>query len=193
MSNSTEKYTPIIPMRDIIVFPEMVAPIFVTKQQSTIAVDNALLTEEHEVILLSLKNLTEGEVNVEDFNETGILGKIIQILKFPDGSVKALIEGLKRIKADDIQNDNSLLKSKYNILEEINVDSSDTKALIRLSLDKFQQYIQKSTKITTESFIAISEIQEAGKLADILATYLPLSITEKHKFLKLSTPTKDLK
>ncbi|MFH0703165.1 MAG: endopeptidase La [bacterium] len=181
----SEKLIPVLPMRDIIIYPQMVAPIFVTRSQSTVAVENALMTDDHEVILLAQKTPSTETPDInKDFYDIGILGKVVQILKFPDGSIKALIEGLNRIKISNIQRKDSLIQSQYEILEDIDIERGDTKALLRLSMEKFQQYIQKSTKINAENFISISEIQESGKLADIMATYLSVDINEKQQLLQ---------
>ena len=184
MDKIKKNYLPIMAMKDIIIYPEMVAPVFVTKTQDVIAIDNALLTENHEMILLSQKNSMFENPQISELNEIGILAKIDQVLKIPNNSIKTLIEGISRIHVSGIHSDNGLLTGKYEILEDINIDSPDTKALVKLCLDEFQQYIHKNTKITAESFIAISEIQETGKLADILATYLPIELKEKQIILE---------
>ena len=184
MDNISEKYLPVLPMKDIIIYPEMVAPVFVTKAQAIIAIDNALLSENHEIIMLAQKNIKTDNVEIEDLYEIGILGKIVQVLKIPDNSIKTLIEGTRRIKVKNIENNNSLITAKYEILEDINFDSAQTNALIKFSLEKFQEYVHKSTKISAESFITISEIKDPAKLADILATYLSIDIIEKQKIIE---------
>lgn len=177
---------PVLPMREIIIYPHMVAPVFVGREASIVAVDNALMTEEHEIILLAQKNPSIDNPETENLYQTGILGKIIQILKFPDGAVKVLLEGIERIKVSNIHKEEKLIRAEYEIIEDIIEDTKDLKALVRLSLDKFQQYIQKSTKISPESFASITEIDEPGKLADILATYLSINISEKQKIIETS-------
>lgn len=184
MNEILKTLVPVLPMKDIIIYPKMIAPIFASAPESTTAIDNALLTENHEVILLLKKDPQAEIITPESLYEIGILGKIVQILKFPDGTVKALAEGLHRVKITDIRQENSLIRTHFEILEDINIDDENTKVLTRLSLDKFQQYIQKSTKISAENFISITEIKESGKLADILATYLPIEIQEKQQIME---------
>ncbi|OGI23631.1 MAG: endopeptidase La [Candidatus Melainabacteria bacterium RIFOXYA12_FULL_32_12] len=184
MSEISANLIPVMPMREIIVYPQMVAPIFAARPESTIAIDNALLTEEHEVILLAQKDAGVEEVEIENLYQVGILSKIMQVLKFPDGTIKALAEGISRVKANNLQLNDGLIQANYEILEDIVVETDDTKALVRLALDQFQQYIQKSAKISAENFISLAEITEAGKLADILATYLPIVTSEKQQIIE---------
>lgn len=179
-------FTPVIAMRDIIAFPQMVAPIFVNRKFSTIALENALMSESHDIILLAQKNPQMDEPKIEELYKTGIIGKVVQVLKFPDGSVKALVEGTHRAKVKNIQFKEDFLRAKYEIIEEIEPDDDDTKALVNLTLDLFQDYIQKSAKISSEHFVSILEIQQAGKLADIIATYLNIEVSEKQKIIEMN-------
>ncbi|MDD3014817.1 MAG: endopeptidase La [Candidatus Gastranaerophilales bacterium] len=184
MSKISNYFTPVLPMKDIIIYPEMVAPIFVNRPQSTIAIDNALSTEDHEVIVLCQKDPLAENPSYSDLYQIGISGKIVQILKFPDGSIKALIEGISRCKVLEIKQDDGLISAKYVVLKDIHIEGPDMKAIVKLSLDKFLQYIQKSTKISSENFISVSEIQEPGKLADIIATYLSIDMHEKQQIIE---------
>jgi len=184
MNKISGRFIPVLPMRDIIIYPQMVAPIFATKSQSTIAIDNALLTEDHEVVILCQKDPAIENPAETDLYQVGILGKVVQILKFPDGSIKALVEGINRVKVLEIKQEEGLVSVKSEVLEDINIEGTDMKAMVRLSLDKFLQYIQKSTKISPENFISVSEIEEPGKLADIIATYLTVNIQEKQQILE---------
>lgn len=187
------KFTPVIPMRDIIAFPQMVAPIFVNRKFSSIALENSLLSESHEVILLAQKKTQQDEPSIEDLYETGILGKVVQVLKFPDGAVKALIEGIKRIKAVNLSFEEEFIRANYEELVEETESEEETKPLIKLTLDLFQSYIQRSAKISPEHFVSILEIQEAGKLADIIATYLNVNSEEKQKLIEMTNTFERLK
>ena len=110
------KFTPVIPMRDIVTFPHMVAPIFVNRKVSTIALENALMSESHEVILLAQKKPQTDEPQIADLYDIGILGKVVQVLKFPDGAVKALVEGVKRVKAVDLSFEEDFIRANYEEL-----------------------------------------------------------------------------
>ncbi len=186
MNEEQQKETliPLIPMRDIVIYPQMMAPIFIARKKSLIAVENAVLTESHHVLLVAQKDPTVEEPEAEDLYEYGILVKVVQLLKFPDGSVKALADGLNRIRIFGVEKKDDGLRSNYEVLEEIKVETEETKALLNLTVDKFKEYVRKTTKINAESFVSLEEIKDAGKLSDIIATYLSVEPSEKQKILE---------
>jgi len=179
-----ETFIPVIPMRDVVIYPQMMAPIFISRKKSLIAVENAVLTESHHVLLVAQKDPTVEEPEAEDLYEYGMLVKVVQLLKFPDGSVKALADGLNRVKIYGVTKYDDGLRANYEILEEVKVETEETKALLNLTLDKFKEYVRKTTKINAESFISLEEIKDTGKLSDIIATYLTVEPSEKQKILE---------
>lgn len=179
-----DDFIPVVTMRDIIVYPQMMAPIFISRKMSSIAVENAILTEDHYMILLAQKDPSIDEPELSDLYSVGMLVKVVQILKFPDGTVKALADGVNRVKITELMKED-FVKARYEILEEIKSEDENTKALINLTIDKFREYIKKTTKINVESFITLAEIKEAGKLADIIVTYLTVELPEKQKILEI--------
>jgi ATP-dependent Lon protease len=186
MENIEEKnFIPVGAMRDIVVYPQMMAPIFISRKVTSIALENAVLTENHHMILLAQKDSAKDEPEADDLYQVGMLVKIVQILKFPDGTTKALADGISRVKIIELIKEDEYFKAKYDVLEEIKSEDKNTKALINLTIDKFREYIKKTTKINAESFITLAEIKEAGKLADIIATYLPIELFEKQKILEI--------
>lgn len=184
---NTEKqndFIPVVAMRDIVVYPQMMAPIFISRKMSAIAIENAILTEDHYLILLAQKDPALEEPEIKDLYETGVLIKAVQLLKFPDGSIKALADGIERVKIIEIVKENDYYQAKYEFLDEIKVEDENTKALINFTIEKFKEYIRKTTKINVESFITLAEIKESGKLAEIIATYLSIELPEKQKILE---------
>jgi ATP-dependent Lon protease len=182
--NENTNFMPVLPMKDIIIYPQMIAPIFANKPQAAVAIDNAILTESHEIIILCQKDPNTEIPTESSLYKIGILGKIVQILKFPDGTIKTLIEGLNRVKTYDLKYENGLISSKYEILHDIKTEDSNTKAIVKFTLDNFLLYIQKSTKISPDNFISVSEIQDAGKMADVVATYLSIETQEKQTIIE---------
>ena len=182
--NTKDDFIPVVIMRDIVVYPQMMAPIFISRKMSAIAVENAILTEEHHLILLAQKDYATENPEIKDLYQVGVLIKAVQLLKFPDGTIKALADGIERVKIIEIVKENDFYKSRYEVLEELKVEDESTKSLISLTIDKFKEYIKKTTKINIESFITLSEIKESGKLADIIATYLSIELPEKQKILE---------
>ena len=179
------KFIPVVVMRDIVVYPQMMAPIFISRKMSSIAIENAILTEDHHLILLAQKDPKIEEPEIKDLYQAGILIKAVQLLRFPDGTIKALADGIERVKIIEIIKENDYYKAKYEVLQEIIQEDENTKALVNLTIDKFKEYIKKTTKINVESFITLAEIKESGKLADIIATYLSIELPEKQKILEI--------
>lgn len=184
-AKNQNNFIPVVPMRDIVIYPQMMAPIFISRKKSLTAVENAVLTEDHHVILVAQRDLSVEEPATQDLYEYGVLVKAVQILKFPDGSVKVLADGLDRIKITELNEKEDILLAKYEILEEERVASEEATALLNLTVDKFKEYIRKTTKINAESFVSLAEIKEAGKLSDIIATYLSVNVSEKQRVLEI--------
>jgi len=184
-TNNKDNFIPVVAMRDIVVYPQMMAPIFISRKMSAIAIENAILTEDHYLILLAQKDPSLEEPEIKDLYQAGVLIKAVQILKFPDGTIKALADGTERVKIVEIKKENDFYQAKYEVLQEIKQEDENTKALINLTIEKFKEYIKKTTKINVESFITLAEIKEAGKLADIIATYLSIELPEKQKILEV--------
>lgn len=184
--NNMNNPVSVLTMKDIIIFPLMVAPIFLQQSHSATIVQDTLMTVDHEIIMLLQKPVSTKEQEENDeFFEIGILGKVSQLIKFPDGSLKALVESLHRVRVYDLLKEDSFVKARYEILDDINEPAENTTSLVRYTLDLFQEYLQKSSKVSAENFMFISEVSEAGKLADIIATYLHVDIKEKQKILEL--------
>jgi ATP-dependent Lon protease len=177
---------PVVPVRDIAVFPYMIAPLIVVRELSIKAMETALEKEEGEVILLAQKDPYQEEVAPEDFYEYGVLTKIIQVLKFPDGAIKAIIEGVSRVKVDKLKYKDSVYFAKISPTEEINHEDDDTKALVRLTINKFEDYARKNHRMTSENLLALASINnEPGRLADIIATFLEVKGEEKQHILEM--------
>ncbi len=185
MSKNQENFIPVVPMRDIVIYPQMMAPIFIARKKSLTGVENAVLTEDHHVILLAQKDPSVEDPKQPDLFEYGVLVKVVQILKFPDGSVKALADGLNRIKITELEEKEDILVAKYEALKEEEISNDESKALLNLTVEKFKEYIRKTTKINAESFVSLAEIKEAGKLSDIISTYLTVNVIEKQKVLEI--------
>ena len=118
-TNNKEKFIPVVAMRDIVIYPQMMAPIFISRKMSSIAVENAILTEDHQLILLAQKDPSMEEPEIKDLYQIGILIKAVQLLKFPDGTIKALADGIDRVKLINIIKEDDFYKASYEILQEI--------------------------------------------------------------------------
>lgn len=182
------KFLPVVPMRDIVIYPQMMAPIFISRKKSLAAVENAVLTEDHKLILVAQRNLAIEEPKSSDLYEYGVLVKIVQVLKFPDGSIKALADGIERVKILEFiggEDKDEIFTARYESLKDISVVNEETEAMLNLTVDKFKEYIRKTTKINADNFVSLAEVKDTGKLSDIIATYLSVKVEEKQKVLEL--------
>ncbi len=192
MADLSTTLFPLIPLRDVVVFPQMVTPLFVSRPKSIAALEQALLRDDRLVVLVAQKDPECEEPNKEDIYQIGTLAEVMQMLKLPDGTVKVLVEGSSRISLDEIQQEGSAFAALVTEQEESVRDDSQTKTLIRLAVEKFEQYVKSTKKINPESLLAVSGIGQPGRLADIIATYLGLEVAERQKCLEIFDSTERL-
>ncbi|BFJ02209.1 endopeptidase La [Priestia megaterium] len=181
-----EKLTmPLLPLRGLIVYPTMVLHLDVGRDKSVQALEKAMM-DDHLVCLVSQKDMGIDEPTKEDLYRTGTLAKIKQMLKLPNGTMRVLVEGLNRVtvtKFEDSEEYFVVHVEKQN--EEHQVDVED-KALMRTLLDYFEQYIKLSKKVSVETLSTVSDIEEPGRLADIVASHLPIKIQLKQEILEIT-------
>ena len=185
MADLSTTIFPLIPLRDVVVFPQMVTPLFVSRAKSIAALEQALLRDDRLVVLVAQKDPECEDPKVEDIYQVGTLAEVMQMLKLPDGTVKVLVEGSKRVVVDNVIEDPSLFTATVTEQEESVNDDLSTKTLIRLSVEKFEQYVKSTKKINPESLLAVSGIGQPGRLADIIATYLGLDVAERQRCLEI--------
>lgn len=188
---STEVF-PLIPLRDVVVFPQMVTPLFVSRPRSIAALEQALMRDDRLVVLVAQKEPETEEPKIDDLYQIGTLAEVMQMLKLPDGTVKVLVEGSMRVFLDQIDDDPEHFTARVDERAEILVDDEATRTLIKISVEKFEQYVKSTKKINPESLLAVSGIGQPGRLADIIATYLGLSLAERQKCLEISDATERL-
>jgi ATP-dependent Lon protease len=176
---------PLIPLRDVVVFPQMVTPLFVSRPKSIAALEQALLRDDRLVVLVAQRDPECEEPHQEDIYQIGTLAEVMQMLKLPDGTVKVLVEGSSRVTLDQVTEDQNHFLAMVSKQEELVVDDLATKTLIRVSVEKFEQYVKSTKKINPESLLAVSGIGQPGRLADIIATYLGLDVAERQKCLEI--------
>ncbi|MCP1190786.1 endopeptidase La [Priestia flexa] len=179
---------PLLPLRGLIVYPTMVLHLDVGRDKSVQALEKAMM-DDHLVCLVSQKEMGIDEPAVDDLYKMGTLAKIKQMLKLPNGTMRVLVEGLNRIEVKEIIEEEGCFLAdvmKYN--EEHETDVED-KALMRTLLDYFEQYIKLSKKVSIETFSTVTDIEEPGRLADIIASHLPIKIQLKQEVLE----TEDVK
>jgi ATP-dependent Lon protease len=177
---------PLLPLRDVVVFPHMVIPLFVGRPKSIKALEAAMAAERR-IMLVAQKAAAKDEPAVTDMFEVGCVSTILQMLKLPDGTVKVLVEGQQRAKVDGIEDGESHFTAHVTPIEVLPAESgSEVEALRRAVMQQFDQYVKLNKKIPPEILTSISSIDDAGRLADTIAAHLPLKLESKQVVLDLS-------
>ena len=183
---------PLLPLRDVVVFPHMVIPLFVGRPKSIKALESAMESERR-IMLVAQKTAAKDEPAVEDMFEVGCVATILQLLKLPDGTVKVLVEGQQRARVNKIEDGEQHFNANVTPIEAavIAVDkTSEIEALRRAVTQQFDHYVKLNKKIPPEILTSISSIDDAGRLADTIAAHLPLKLDAKQVILDLA-PVKE--
>ncbi len=192
MADLSTSTFPLIPLRDVVVFPQMVTPLFVSRPKSIAALEQSLLRDDRLVVLVAQKDPECEEPTQDEIYQIGTLAEVMQMLKLPDGTVKVLVEGSSRVSLDKVFDETAHFTANVSEQEETVRDDQGTKTLIRVSVEKFEQYVKSTKKINPESLLAVSGIGQPGRLADIIATYLGLDVAERQKCLEIVDSTERL-
>ncbi len=178
---------PLLPLRDVVVFPHMVIPLFVGRPKSIKALELAMEAERR-IMLVAQKTAAKDEPAVDDMFEVGCVSTILQMLKLPDGTVKVLVEGQQRAKVNRIDDSETHFSANVTPLEAVDAGtlSSEIEALRRAVMQQFDQYVKLNKKIPPEILTSISSIDDPGRLADTIAAHLPLKLDNKQVVLDLS-------
>ena len=176
---------PLLPLRDVVVFPHMVIPLFVGRPKSIKALESAMEAERR-IMLVAQKTAAKDEPSVEDMFEVGCVATILQLLKLPDGTVKVLVEGQQRAKVNKIEEGEQHFSANVTPVEPVVGDKgSEIEALRRAVMQQFDHYVKLNKKIPPEILTSISSIDDAGRLADTIAAHLPLKLDAKQVILDL--------
>ena len=174
---------PVLPLRDVIVFPNMVIPLFVGRSKSIAALD-AAMEDNKQIFLVAQKNADNDNPTQKDVYKNGTLSTILQLLKLPDGTIKVLVEGSQRATLDGDIIDDNYLQASVKIHEELDFDETEVEALSRSAVDLFDQYIKLNKKIAPEVMTSLSGIDDPSRLADTIAAHMSLKMDEKQKMLE---------
>ena len=187
IEENSSKILPLIPLRDIVVFPNMVAPLFVGRDKSVKALEDAM-NNDKEIILVTQRDSAIDDPEYKDIYEVGTFGKILQLLRLPDGTVKVLIEGGNRVRIKDFLFNESFLEANYiTIIENKEIDVIEEKALLRTASEQFEAYTKLNKKITSDVVTSIAEINNISKMSDVIASHLNISLSEKQDLLEQLT------
>ena len=182
----TDGVYPVLPLRDIIVFPHVVVPLFVGRDKSIAALENAMANNKRILLTAQVDALVDTPY-VGDLYKTGTLATILQLLKLPDGTVKILVEGITRARVVEWTQNNVFFEAQVSILKTEKGDEAETEALMRSVREQFENYVRLNKRIGPEVLVAIQQIHDAEKLADIVVTHLLLKVEDKQRILEAPT------
>ncbi len=182
MAVKKEKY-PALPLRDIVVYPKMIVPLFVGREKSIRALQEAV-DKEQNIVLVTQKDAAEEEASPENVYGVGTLGAVLQLLKLPDGTLKVLIEGVERVKIDKFTDNQDYMEVIAAAMPEHEKDSLEMEALSRAVVSQFEEYVKLSKKIPAEVLVSINQIEDLSKMADTIASHLSLKIADKQELLE---------
>lgn len=186
MTDSSSVTYPVLPLRDIVVFPNMIVPLFVGREKSVRALEE-VMQDDKQILLSSQKDAGEDEPSVETINEMGVLANVLQLLKLPDGTVKVLVEGKQRVQITRFLENEDYFEAEALLVEEGETESDEVTALARTVTDTFERYARLNKNVPEDAVSAVQEASDAVKLADTVAGHLGVSIDENRTCWKLQT------
>ncbi len=175
---------PLLPLRDVVVFPHMVIPLFVGRARSIKALEMAMDSGKN-ILLVAQKSAAKDEPSADDLYDIGTVASVLQMLKLPDGTVKVLVEGERRANVLEVMDDAELFTARAQPIAEPGVDDNEVEAMRRALINQFDQYVKLNKKIPPEILTSIAGIDEGGRLADTIAAHLPLKLEQKQEILEM--------
>ena len=183
---SQDKTIPILPLRDVVIYPHMVTPLFIGREKSIAALD-ASMADNKEILLVTQKNPNEDDPTQENIYSVGTLSVILQLLKLPDGTIKVLIEGEERVKTTRFSTEQKYLSTEYESIEEtFSEDQKQVSALMRLVINQFEQYVKLEKKIPAETLASLTSIDNSHRLVDMVMANMPLKVEKKQEVLEVT-------
>ena len=183
-SNESSVNYPLLPLRDVVVFPHMVIPLFVGRPKSIKALETAMESGKS-ILLVAQKSAAKDEPSPEDLYDIGSIANILQMLKLPDGTVKVLVEGVQRARVVGVADEKTHYVAEAVPIPADAIESTEVEAMRRAMLTQFDQYVKLNKKIPPEILTSLSGIDEPGRLADTVAAHLPLKLDQKQAVLEM--------
>ncbi|ELI6439759.1 endopeptidase La [Aeromonas salmonicida] len=177
---------PVLPLRDVVVYPHMVIPLFVGREKSIRCLE-AAMEQDKKVLLVAQKDASTDEPTVEEIFSVGTVANILQMLKLPDGTVKVLVEGGQRARLERIIDDKDFFVGEAQYIASTAIEEKDQDVLVRSAIGQFEGYIKLNKKIPPEVLTSISAIDDAARLADTMAAHMPLKLEDKQKVLEIAS------
>jgi len=196
MSESSKKshntiVLPVLPLRDIVVFPHMIVPLFVGRDKSVRALEE-VMAKDKQILLVAQKDANEDDPSPADVFEVGTVASVLQLLKLPDGTVKVLVEGFNRATIDEFVREDDYFAARATMLTGEEADPAEVEALSRTVISQFEQYVKLNNKIPSEVLVTVNQIDDSSKLADTVASHLALKVDDKQELLSMVSVTERL-
>ncbi len=184
VSNANE--LPLLPLRDVVVYPHMVTPLFVGRGKSIEALERAMVSDK-QVLLVAQRNPSVDDPTAEDVYSIGTIASILQLLKLPDGTVKVLVEGVERANIEAIDDLDTFFRARILPMAEEELSGKEADVLIRSTIDQFEKYVNLSKKVPAEVITSLSGIDDPGRLADTVAAHMALELPQKQTILEMAS------
>ena len=176
---------PVLPLRDIVVFPGMIVPLFVGREKSVSALEN-VMKNERKILLVAQKDAGDDDPAEDDIYRVGVIASVLQLLKLPDGTVKVLVEGEQRAKISEYTRTDEFFEAEAESIDEEEADDAEIEALARSVVSQFEAYVKLNKRVPPEVIVSINQIDDYAKLADTVASHLNIKIGEKQELLEVA-------
>ncbi len=174
---------PVLPLRDIVVFPHMIVPLFVGREKSIRALEE-VMRDDKQILLVAQRNAGQDDPGTDDIYRVGTVSSVLQLLKLPDGTVKVLVEGNARAEIDSFIDNPKFFQAHAQVLADVASDPRELEALARTVVTQFEQYVKLNKKVPPEVLVSLSQIDDPSKLSDTVAAHLSLKISDKQELLE---------
>ncbi|RCL25977.1 endopeptidase La [Pseudomonas sp. AFG_SD02_1510_Pfu_092] len=175
---------PLLPLRDVVVYPHMVIPLFVGREKSIEALE-AAMTGEKQILLLAQKNPADDDPGEDALYRVGTVATVLQLLKLPDGTVKVLVEGEQRGAVERFSEVEGHIRAEVSLIDEVDAAERESEVFVRTLLSQFEQYVQLGKKVPAEVLSSLNSIEEPGRLVDTMAAHMALKIEQKQEILEI--------
>ena len=177
---------PLLPLRDVVIYPNMVVPLFVGRELSIKSLDDSMKNHQKNIVLVTQKSAQVDDPEVSDLYKIGTVANILQLLKLPDGTMKVLVEGTSRVEINKVENNDKLTCTYTNIDSDNYINNNQYDALFRTLEDTFSNYVKLNKKVPPEVISSVTGIDDLSKLADSIAAHMTLKLEEKQQVLELT-------
>ena len=191
MSEPLNSSYAVLPLRDIVVFPHMIVPLFVGREKSVLALEHVMHADK-QIVLVTQKTPSEDDPGPDDLYTVGTIGTILQLLKLPDGTVKVLVEGGERVKIANISDEKGYMEANVKEIIDPAIQDDELEALSRTIISQFEQYVKLNKKIPPEVIASVNQIDDLPKMTDTIASHLALKIDQKQELLELASTAERL-